>query len=128
MKSPKEYYETYIKYATISQRDSLKPFTEDIEALVGYIKSEIQNIAATEWLTNMCGIIQIGTGVGKTKIGVFIASHFAKAGAILGENCIISVSRENLRDTEWPDEFRKWDRADALGLLTIECHNTTIKR
>ena len=123
MKSPKEYYEIYHKYATISQRETYKPFTEDLATLVGYIKSEIQNLAATAWLEDQWGICQIGTGVGKTKIGVFIGAHYS----ILG-NCLISVSRENLRDTEWPDEFRKWDRAEALENLTIECHNTTIRR
>jgi superfamily II DNA or RNA helicase len=125
MKSPKEYYETYIKYATQSQREEFKPFTEDIATLVSYIKSEIQNIAATHWLGDHWGIIQLGTGVGKTKIGVFIADYFAKNHL---ENTIISVPRETLRDTEWPNEFRKWEKEDALNRITIECHNTTIKR
>jgi|ERR1035437_6616756 superfamily II DNA or RNA helicase len=83
------------------------------------------------WMKTSNGTLELTTGVGKTKIGLDIAA--ALAWALLGHKqvprIIIITPTENLRDTHWADEAKKWgmDFMFTLGHVTTMCIQSAYK-
>lgn len=110
-------------------------------------KSRIQDIVLAEWEKQNCrGTPEMATGVGKSRIAIMaIKKQFDKNP---NSNIVIAIPTTSLRDTDWPDEFIKWDvkhlldkvklvthvslpnikiQGDIDLLILDECHHLTIK-
>lgn len=86
-------------------------------------KDEEQEKAMSVWQEKGSrGTLEITTGVGKTKIGLTIAAALAWAMAQKGHvaKILIVTPTENLRDTQWRDEAKKWDMESLFLDETVE--------
>jgi len=60
--------------------------------------------------------------VGKTRIGVLAAQRLYETVDI--NSILIIVPTQNLRENEWPNEFRKWGCEHLLEYVQVECIQT----
>ena len=91
-------------------------------------KKEIQKEALKAWAdNNFVGAIEMATGTGKSRIGVIAAFEFIKRGQQL-KRSLITCSKVNLAEINWPKEIVKWGYGDFLHRSLIECHQTSYKR
>ena len=71
------------------------------------VKDSVQRAGLNKWFQSGCkGTFEYATGVGKTRIGVLAASHFAAKNNNL--KVIILTPTETIRDNAWAEEFQKW--------------------
>lgn len=88
-------------------------------------KSEIQkNIVSLLKEVNGHAILELATGVGKTKIAIdYIASLKTKHRKRKRELRVLwVVPSEKLRDIDVPEEFYKWNKQDLLEYVSIVCY------
>lgn len=75
------------------------------------LKSRVQQEAEKAFFnSNGWGSVYMGTGSGKSKIGVDSAKRIVQGNP--KANILLSVPTEKLRDENWLEEFNKWDCGD----------------
>lgn len=82
-------------------------------------KDDVQKAARAAWDANRCwGLLDIATGVGKSKIAVDASFDIVqeipidvKTGDV--SKIYLVVPTRKLRDKNWPKEFDKWDKLDV---------------
>ncbi len=95
-------------------------------------KNKIQESAIETWIQNdYKGTIVVGTGVGKTRIGLMAIKTAYEEHLRIPESevcfkALIIVPTTNLRDNEWVNEINKWF-PELKKLITIECIQTAYK-
>lgn len=87
-------------------------------------KKQVQKEAEKAWLENEgYGCIELATGCGKTKIAIncieSIRHQFLAAYDSIPEILIV-VPTEEMRDTDWPAEFDKWET--SMERIKIICY------
>lgn len=76
---------------------------------------------------NYKGTIVVGTGVGKTKIGLMAIKKLYDDWGFPGHfSALIVVPTTNLRDNEWVNEIDRW-YPELAEYITIECIKTAYK-
>jgi superfamily II DNA or RNA helicase len=97
---------------------------------INKIKNSVQE-AALNCLSNHKnrGIIEVATGVGKTKIGCDLISDVVNHNVDNRLRAIIICPTKNLRDNEWKNELAKWCGDEILQWINIEikCINSVYK-
>jgi superfamily II DNA or RNA helicase len=71
------------------------------------------------------GLLAMATGTGKSKVAIEAISELHQQHALLGKpapTVLIIVPTEKLRDTNWEDEFKKWDKYPLYASLTRSCY------
>lgn len=99
------------------------------------LKNTIQEGALRTFFNHGCrGIVEIATGVGKTKIGVDLIRHVYESTIAFGRlydklKVMIVCPTTNLRDKEWRTELIKWCPNEIIEDLDIEfkCINSVYK-
>jgi len=97
--------------------------------IVNEDKEKLQVEALNTWITSKHkGTIVVGTGVGKTKIGLMALKECYNASSDKENfSALIIVPTTNLRDNEWIQEINKW-YPELLSLVEIECIQTAYKK
>lgn len=89
-------------------------------------RTEEQNLALKKWAeAGFRGTWFAVTGTGKSRAGVIAAGEFIRRNST--ENALIIIPNQNLRDNEWPNEFKRWGYANELDKVEIECIQTAYK-
>ncbi len=89
-------------------------------------KNREQNIVLQKWKdSGYKGLYAGFTGVGKTRIGTIAAAEFIRRDP--GENSLVIVPTENLRDNEWENSFVKWGYAREREKVQIICIQSAYK-
>jgi len=89
-------------------------------------KSYVQHRALSTWIEQNCrGTVEGATGIGKTRIGVMAVKQRLES----NPNALIYivVPTTTLRDTEWPEEFHKWDCGHLLTQVNLLCYKSLSK-
>lgn len=85
----------------------------------------IQQQALSAWRSNPKSVLEIATGVGKTKIAIMaieaVVNKYPEA------KILIIVPRELIRDIVFPQDFHKFGKSHLLKNCTIECIQTVYK-
>lgn len=87
------------------------------------IKDTVQKEVLSSWRSsNKRGTFEGATGVGKSKVGVMatIAQFEKKPDSIV----YIATPTATLRDTGWPDEFKKWNVEHLISKIVFLCHTS----
>jgi superfamily II DNA or RNA helicase len=89
------------------------------------MREKIQQEAMATWVSSgRRGTLCLPTGLGKTKCGVDLADSYIKD----KKRVLVIVSNENLRDNEWPKEFKKWASVKHWKKhVNIQCIQTVYK-
>ena len=69
----------------------------------------------------------MATGTGKSRIGVIAAFEFIKRGQQM-KRSLITCSKTNLAEVNWPKEIHKWGYGEFIHRGLMECHQTSYKR
>lgn len=91
-----------------------------------YIKTKVQDEAEEAWMDKKWGYITAATGVGKSKMAINIIEkcyNIFKAKGIVPKILLV-VPTENLRDSNWPDEFKKWGKEYLMEFITGICYKS----
>lgn len=84
-------------------------------------QGHVQGLFLHEWaLTSYRGTFEGATGTGKTRAAVLaVANELEKnPGAVI----YIGVPTTQLRDEDWPNEFKKWGYEHLLDKVKLVCH------
>ena len=85
------------------------------------IREIIQEQALHNWeKSGRRGLLAMGTGTGKSKVGVEAAVNTVNR--LPRANILVVTPTEKLRDTNWPEEFRKWGYGKLLKNVTGLCY------
>lgn len=85
------------------------------------VQDKVQRAAYKAWVAGgKWGMLNIATGVGKSKIAVGAIVNFLKKDPFA--TILIVVPTQNLRDNNWKDEFIKWGYKSALDSIDIFCY------
>lgn len=97
-------------------------------------KDDVQKAARAAWDANRCwGLLDIATGVGKSKIAVDASFDIVQESPInpktgTPSEVYLVVPTRKLRDTNWPKEFEKWDKLDVWeNYVTRICYASAHK-
>lgn len=92
-------------------------------------RDESQQKAADLWFeSNRRNTLLLGTGFGKSRVTMLILDKLFKAGILENNSKILLVSdSQKLRDTNWKDDFIKWDKEWMWNNLQSECYQTVYK-
>ena len=92
-------------------------------------KNKIQEEALSLWKDNkQKGTLVVGTGVGKTKIGLMaVFDRFRCTSEPSNFSALIIVPTTNLRSVEWINEIERW-YPELKDYITIECIQTAYKK
>jgi superfamily II DNA or RNA helicase len=104
----------------------LKALPEVTMEMVSKIKGIVQDEAETAWMIEKWGYITAATGVGKSKMAINIIEKCVRLFLDRGETPVVllSVPTENLRDSNWPDELRKWNAEWLLEYMEPICYKS----
>jgi superfamily II DNA or RNA helicase len=82
-------------------------------------KDYIQKVCKDLWLETGFGTLQLCTGAGKSKIAIDIIEHVRHEWLKdeLELQILLVTPTEELRDVNWPDEFKKW----GVEMTGIKC-------
>lgn len=88
-----------------------------------------QDEIAKLWLdSDRLNSIIVGTGVGKSKIAMIIMEELFNEKALSKKSKILLLTNsEDLRDTNWQNDFIKWDYGWMWDLIVSECYQTAYK-
>lgn len=118
-----EKYERYKLWHNRNRNTAPSQIPQDESTLVSWIKGEIQYFALHQWaINNFKGVVVMGTGTGKTRIGVIGAAEFIRRSNNT-ERSLITVPTVNLQENEWPNEFKKWGYETELERVDILTNN-----
>jgi len=85
------------------------------------VQGKIQKEAYKAWVKGKhWGMLNLGTGVGKSKIAVDAVAALLKKDE--AANILLVVPTENLRDNNWKDEFEKWGQLEAYHKIEKYCY------
>jgi len=85
----------------------------------------IQQQAFSAWAANPRSVLEIATGVGKTKIAIMAIN--AVVDKFPDAKILIIVPTELIRDKVFPEDFAKFGKSNLLANCTIECIQTVYK-
>lgn len=104
----------------------LGTFQEVPKEISSWIKTLVQAEAEEAWMAKKWGYITAATGVGKSKMAINILEKCVKIFLAKGEvpKVLLVVPTENLRDSNWPDEFKKWGAEWLLEYVTAICYKS----
>lgn len=85
----------------------------------------IQLQALSAWRSNPKSVLEIATGVGKTKIAILAIEDVVEK--YPDAKILIIVPRELIRDKVFPEDFKKFGKEHLLKNCTIECIQTVYK-
>lgn len=90
-------------------------------------KAKIQEQATRAWIAHNCwGILSMATGTGKSKIFV---DQVKKLASMYEDGVfVIVVPTRKLRDTNWKEEFEKWDALDLWETRVISTCYKSLKK
>lgn len=104
------------RYTQMEMDSILRLFSDDSER-----KKYVQDQVFLEWERNHYrGTFEGATGSGKSRVGVMAVQREFRNN--LTATVYICVPTETLRDTEWPDEFKKWGATDLIPKVKFVCH------
>lgn len=85
-----------------------------------------QNLVLSKWKdNNYRGSWICITGGGKTKVGVIASAEFIRRDP--NETSIVIVPTTNLKENEWPNQFKLWGYERESDKVIIECIQTAYK-
>ena len=92
-------------------------------------KDEKQSEGTFAWLDSARKNTAIlGTGTGKSKVAINILEElFLEKTLNANSKILLLTNSENLRDTNWKEEFSKWGAMDIYKQITSECYQTVHK-
>lgn len=126
----------YLKwYHRNPQHRPFKAWTQnnnvDYTKLLNTVKHEIQYYALNKWKQNeFVGVIEMATGVGKTRIGCLGSQRLALSGNV--DFTLIATPTTYLRDTGWPTEYEYWASKTKApvhidGHVQYDCYDSARK-
>jgi RNA polymerase primary sigma factor len=86
------------------------------------VKNAIQDAAFDRWVSRGKGTIAGATGIGKSRIAIMAIQHVR--GINPQASIVIVVPTEALRDSNWPEEIKKWTGADSVEGVTLVCYKS----
>ena len=92
-------------------------------------RDEIQHEGKSLWLeSDRKNTLIFGTGFGKSKIALEIIKELFDSETLVPTSKILLLTNSTqLRDTNWKEEFIKWEMGHIYEYITSECYQTTYK-
>lgn len=93
------------------------------------VRDEKQEEIAELWIeSDRKNTLIVGTGVGKSKITMLILSKLFELNDLNSDSCILLLTNsEILRDTNWKEDFEKWNLSWMWDKVVSECYQTVYK-
>lgn len=110
--------------------DDIKGFLSDFSEVPADVASWLKTIVQTEaqaaWWDKKWGYITAATGVGKSLIAINIMEECVNLFLSRGitPKILLVVPTENLRDSNWPEEFKKWNSEHLMQYVTPICYKS----
>lgn len=90
-------------------------------------REELSSICIDSLRKNNCILLELATGVGKTKISLDMVKYLISIKSKQSKISMLLLVAKTVHKQTWIDEISKWGGLQGLDLLTIECYESLKK-